>query len=68
MPLVFTDEFLKETGLTERDILVEFACMGHEMGRLSLEAAAQLARMSTGDFEQELRKSQERRSAGREGK
>lgn len=68
MPLVFTDEFLRETGLTERDILIEFACMGYEIGRLSLSAAAQLAQLNVAEFEQELRKSQAARTAAREGK
>jgi predicted HTH domain antitoxin len=68
MPLTFTDEFLKDAGLTERDILIEFACMVYEMGRLSLPAAAQCAHLSPAEFEQELRKSQAARTTARQGK
>ena len=55
MPLVISDEILREAGLTEGDALVEFACRLFDAGKMTLWSAAKLAGLSRVSFEQELR-------------
>ena len=54
MPVVISDETLKQAGLTEREALVEIACHLYDPGRLALWPAAKLAGLRRVDFEQEL--------------
>jgi predicted HTH domain antitoxin len=55
MPLVISDETLREVGLTERDALVEFACRLFDAHKITLWSAAKLAGLSRMGFEQALR-------------
>lgn len=54
MPVLISDETLREAGLTEREAVVEFACRLYDAGKLPLWPAAKLAGMSRSEFEQEL--------------
>ena len=55
MPLVISDETLKEAGLTAGDALVEFACRLFDADKITLWSAAKLAGLSRVGFEQALR-------------
>lgn len=50
MPIVITDDVLRETRLTEAEIRTEIACRLHESGRLSFESASKLALLSAAKF------------------
>jgi predicted HTH domain antitoxin len=54
MPVTISDETLHEAGLSERELLVELACLLFDKERLHLWPAAKLARMSRVEFENEL--------------
>ena len=54
MPVVIPDETLKAAGLTERDALVEIACLLYDAGKLALWPAAKLAGLTRSKFEEEL--------------
>ena len=54
MPLVISDEILKSTGLSEREMQIEIACRLFDAGKLELWPAARLAALSRGEFEEEL--------------
>jgi predicted HTH domain antitoxin len=54
MPVVISDETLKEAGLSEREAVVEIACRLFDAGRLALWPAAKLAGLSRTEFEHEL--------------
>ena len=54
MPVIITDETLKQAGLTEKEALVEIACRLFDADKLHLWPAAQLAGMSRGEFESAL--------------
>ena len=54
MTLTIPDEVLKQSGLTERELLIEFACRLFDAGRLSLPMAGRLAHLSRPEFEREL--------------
>jgi predicted HTH domain antitoxin len=54
MPVVISDETLKQAGMTEQEAIVEIACRLYDIGKLQLWPAAKMAGMSRGDFEQEL--------------
>lgn len=54
MPLIISDETLKQAGLTEREAQIEIACRLFDAGKLPLWPAAQMAGMSRGDFEEAL--------------
>jgi predicted HTH domain antitoxin len=56
MPLVIPDDVLRQTGLSEREALIEFACRLFDAQRLSVHEAARLAGMQRYEFEAELRK------------
>ncbi len=55
MPLVISDETLREAGLTEGDALVEIACRLFDADKITLWSAAKLAGLSRVGFEQALR-------------
>ncbi len=54
MPVVISDETLQQTGMTEREVVIEIACRLFDIGKLPLWPAAQMARLSRAEFEQEL--------------
>src|SRR5258708_22445977 len=54
MPVVIPDEVLQETGLTERELLIELACRLFDIEKLDLWPAAKLVGLSRGEMEQEL--------------
>ena len=54
MPLIISDETLKEAGLTEQEARIEIACRLFDAEKLYLWPAAQLAGLSRGEFEDEL--------------
>ena len=56
MPLVITDEILKEARLTEREALLEFACRLFDSGRLSLGHAGRIVGLDERQMEGELAK------------
>jgi predicted HTH domain antitoxin len=55
MPLLISDEFLEQAGLTEEQARIEFACRLFDAGKLHLWPAARLAGLSRAEFEGELR-------------
>ena len=55
MPLVISDETLRDVGLTEGDALLEFACRLFDADKMALWSAAKLAGLSRVEFEQALR-------------
>ena len=55
MPVVISDETLREAGLSEREAAVEIACRLFDAGKLALWPAAKLAGLRRSEFEQELR-------------
>ncbi len=54
MPVILSDDELRETGLTERQIRIELACRLFDTQHMALWPAAKLAGMSRGEFEREL--------------
>ena len=54
MPVIISDETLKQAGLSEREALVEIACRLFDADKLHLGPATKLAGMSRGEFESEL--------------
>ncbi len=54
MPVIIPDETLKQTGLTEREALIEFACLFFSKGKLDLWPAAQLAGLTRDEFSSQL--------------
>ncbi len=54
MPVVISDETLREAGLTEREAVVEIACRLFDAGKLRSGPAAKLAGLSRAEFEGEL--------------
>lgn len=52
--LTIPDELFKQSGLTEREALIELACRLFDAGRLSLPAAATFASVSRIDMEDAL--------------
>ena len=54
MALVISDEDLQRTGLSERDALIEFACRMFQAEKLSLPAAAKLAKLTRVEMEDAL--------------
>lgn len=54
MPVVISDEALREVGLGERKALVEIACRLFDTGKLTLWSGAKLAALSRVEFEREL--------------
>jgi predicted HTH domain antitoxin len=54
MPVVISDEILKQAGLTEREAVVEIACRLFDAGKLALWPAAKMAGMGRSEFEAEL--------------
>lgn len=56
MTISISDELARQTGLTDRELLIEFACWLFDSDRLELAAAARLAKVNRTEFESELRK------------
>lgn len=54
MPVVISDETLKQAGMTEREAVVEIACRLFDAEKLALWPAAKMAGLSRVEFEQEL--------------
>jgi len=54
MPLIISDDALAAAGLSENDARVEFACRLFDAGRLASAAAARLAQLGRGEFEEAL--------------
>jgi predicted HTH domain antitoxin len=54
MPVVISDETLREAGLTAREVEIELACHLFDLGKLTLWSAARLAGLSRIEFEQQL--------------
>ncbi len=52
--LTIPDEVLRQTGLTEREALVEFACRLFDAGKISLWSAARLAGLDRNGMEDAL--------------
>ncbi len=52
--LTIPEELLEETGLSEREMLVELACCLFDAGRLSFWSAAKLAGLDRIEFEEAL--------------
>jgi len=56
MPVVIPDEILQQTGLSEREMLIEIACRLFDAEKIALWPAAQLAGLSRSEMEGELLK------------
>ena len=56
MTLIIPDEVLKQTGLTERELLVELGCRLYEAGKLTKTQASRLVGMDRDEFNAELTK------------
>ena len=56
MPVMITDDFLRQVRLTEREARVEIACHLFGIGKLELWPAAEFAGMSRSEMEGELRR------------
>jgi predicted HTH domain antitoxin len=54
VPVIISDETLKQAGITEQEAIVEIACRLFDIGKLHLWPAAKMAGMSRVEFEQEL--------------
>ena len=54
MPVVISDETLRQTGMTEREVALELACRLFDLGKLPLWPAAKLAGLNRAEFEGEL--------------
>ncbi len=54
MPLIVSDEELREAGMTEQEARIELACRVFDAGRLDLWPAAKFAGLARGEFEEEL--------------
>jgi predicted HTH domain antitoxin len=54
MPVVISDEVLKEARLTQAEALIEIACRLFDAGKLDSPAAARLAGLSRTEFEAQL--------------
>lgn len=54
MPVLISDETLEQTGMTEREVVIELACRLYDLEKLPLWPAAKMAGMSRGEFEAEL--------------
>jgi predicted HTH domain antitoxin len=55
MPLIISDETLKQAGLTESEAKIEIACRLFDADKLHLWPAAQLAGLSRDEFLSELK-------------
>ena len=54
MPLVISDDVLKQAKLSENEALVEIACRLFDAGKLTLPAAGKLAGLARVEMEAEL--------------
>lgn len=55
MPVVISDDMLREAKLTAQEVRVEIACRLFDAGRLLLPAAGRLAELDRSAMERELR-------------
>jgi predicted HTH domain antitoxin len=55
MTFSIPDEVVRESGLTEQELLVEIACRLFDADKLHLSAASRLAGLSRVEFEEALR-------------
>lgn len=55
MTITVPEDVLRQAGLSEREALVEFACLLFDAERLDVFAGARLAGLSRNEFESELR-------------
>jgi predicted HTH domain antitoxin len=55
MTFYVPDDILKQSGLDEREMMLELACRLYDIGRLDLNAAARMAKVDRFDFENALR-------------
>jgi predicted HTH domain antitoxin len=55
MPVVIPDDAIREAGLSDHEVLVEFSCHLFDVGKLTLPSAVRMAGLSRVAFEQELR-------------
>jgi predicted HTH domain antitoxin len=51
VPLVISDDILKQTGLSERELAIEIACRLYDSGMLHMPQATRLAGVSRHEFE-----------------
>jgi predicted HTH domain antitoxin len=56
MPVVIPDEVVQQTGLGERELLIEIACRLFDLEKLDLWSAAKLAGLTRTEMEGELMK------------
>ncbi len=56
MPVVIPDEVIQQTGLSERELLIELACRLFDLEKLHLWPAAKLAGLTRTEMEEELMK------------
>lgn len=54
MTLTIPDEALEESGMSERDLLVELACRLYDAGKLSKRHARRMVEMTRDEFNAEL--------------
>ncbi len=54
MPVVISDEVLKQANLSEREALIEIACRLYDAGKLTFRQADLLAGLSRNEMEAEL--------------
>jgi predicted HTH domain antitoxin len=54
VPVIISDETLVQTGMTEREAIIEIACRLFDAGKLHLWLAAKLAGLSRLEFEKQL--------------
>jgi predicted HTH domain antitoxin len=54
MAVIISDDILRETGLSERDLRIEVACRLFDLGKLALWPSAKVAGLSRMEFEAEL--------------
>ncbi len=54
MPVVISDDVLREARMTEQEVRIELACHFFDTGKLALWPAAKVAGLSRVEFEAEL--------------
>src|SRR5438067_10785511 len=54
MPVIISDDILKEANMTERDATIEFACHLYDAQKIGKGLAARMAGLTRVEFEDEL--------------
>src|SRR5438067_8690205 len=54
MPVIISDDILKEANMTERDATIEFACHLYDAQKIGKGMAARMAGLTRSEFEDEL--------------